>query len=87
MLSIKENYAGSVYDTLKETVDEIKAMEGEPFVVTDLLVGKCSRIIRRILFNDQGISEEELQELNREYQPVLTIMTYKNLLLMGNIAK
>ena len=87
MLAIKENFSGAVYDTLKDTVEEVRELKGEPTSITEILTVKCSSIIRRILFNDQGITEEELKELNREYGPVLASMTHKNLLLMGNIAR
>lgn len=87
MLAVKENFSGSMYDTLKETVEEIRTMNGEPFSLSELLTVKCASIVRRILFNDQGITEEELKELNREYETVIGIQTAKNLLLMGNIAR
>lgn len=87
MQSIKQDISGSLYDTLNETVEEIRAMKGQPIAINEMLTIKCSHIIRRILFNDQGISEEDLKELNHEYEYVLESMTYKNLLLMGNIAR
>lgn len=87
LLAVKENFSGSLYDTLKETVEEIGALKGEPFPVAELLTVKCSIIIRRILFNDQGITKEELHELNREYEAVISSMTPKNLLLIGNVAR
>ena len=87
MLAIKENFSSSVYDTLQETVEEIQAMEGEPFSMAELLTVKCARIIKRILFNDQGITDEEFWEMNREYEDVIRIQNHKNLLLMGNVAR
>lgn len=87
LLAVKENTSGSFYDALSETVEEMRSMDGQPFEVTELMTVKCSKIIRRILFNDQGITEEELGELNHVYGTVLASMNYKNLLLMGNFAR
>lgn len=87
MLAIKDNFSGSVYDTLKGTVEEIRAMKGEVFSLSELLTVKCASIVRRILFNDQGITEEEYKELNCEYQKVIDIQTAKNFLLIGNVAR
>lgn len=87
MNAVKENASCSVYDTLNGTVQELHNYKGQPVKITDLITEKCFLIVRKILFNDQGISKQELKELNDHYAVVLTGLKSKNFLLMGNFAR
>ena len=86
MNAVKENAASSIYDTLKEFVEELHDTKGHPIQITDMITLKCMKIIRRILFND-AITMAELEELNDLYAEMMKGMTGTNLLLTGKFAK
>lgn len=87
MNAVKENAACSVYDALKNTVEELRDSKGRPINITDVITMKCMMTIRRIIFNDEGITMEELQKLSDLYTTMMTAQTTTNLLLSGYFAK
>lgn len=87
MNAVKENAACSVYDTLNDTVEELRNSKGRPIDITDIITMKCMRNLRRIIFNDEGMTKEELTELISLYSKMMKGMTNTNLLLTGTFAK
>ena len=87
MNAVKENAASEIYDTLKETVEELHNSKGRPIRIADMITMKCMMIIRRIIFNDEGITTAELQEIIELYGEVMKGMTATNMLLTGKFAK
>lgn len=79
--------SGPIYDSVNASVDVLKATDGTPVNIISILNDSSSGILRRILFNDGEITDEELKGILECYQNILPIFTGKKLLLMGNIAR
>ncbi|GFY41614.1 cytochrome P450 2B12 [Trichonephila inaurata madagascariensis] len=79
--------SGSMYDAIKSTIDEIKAMKDEPINMVELVTNKCNAILRNMLFSENGMSEEQIREVNENYSSVMECMTTTNLLLTGDFAR
>ncbi|GFU80186.1 cytochrome P450 2B12 [Trichonephila clavipes] len=87
VISVKDSMSGSMYDAIKSTVDEIKAMKDEPINMVELVTNKCNAILRNMLFSENGMSEEQIREVNECYSSVMECMTTTNLLLTGDFAR
>lgn len=87
LTSVKEYMSGPIYDSVNASVDVLKASNGTPVNIISILNDSSSAILRRILFNDSEITDEELKGILECYQNILPIFTGKKLLLIGNIAR
>ncbi|GFR29659.1 cytochrome P450 18a1 [Trichonephila clavata] len=87
VISVKDSMSGSMYDAIKSTIDEIKAMKDEPINMVELVTNKCNAILRNMLFSENGMSEEQIREVNECYSSVMECMTTTNLLLTGDFAR
>lgn len=87
LTSVKERLAGPIYDSVNATVDSLKATNGSPVNIILILNERSSAIFRRMMFNDDEITDEELNGMLECYQNVLTILARKNLLLIGEFAR
>lgn len=87
LTSVKEYMSGPIYDSINSSVDVLKASNGTPVNIISILNDSSSAILRRILFNDSEITDEELKGILECYQNILPIFTGKKLLLIGNIAR
>lgn len=87
MNAVKENVTGSIHDALKETVEELDNLKGEPIAITDLATSKCLLILRKILFNDQGITMDEMQEMIDQYKIISSGLNSTTFFLFGKFAR
>lgn len=87
VISVKDSMSGSMYEAIKSTIDEIKAMKDEPINMVELVTNKCNAILRNMLFSENGMSDEQVREVNECYSSVMECMTMTNLLLTGNFAR
>ncbi|KAF8764666.1 cytochrome P450 2B12-like [Argiope bruennichi] len=62
--SIKSRIAGSLYDSIKSTIDDLKAKKGEPINLIELFTTKCNTILRLTLFGEVGITEQQIKKFN-----------------------
>ncbi|CAL1263842.1 unnamed protein product [Larinioides sclopetarius] len=85
--SIKTTIAGPLYDSIKSTVNELKAKMGEPVNLIELLTQKCATIMRLTLFSENGITEQEIKKINELVMAEIMIRRPLNLLMCGSFAK
>ncbi|GBM77231.1 Cytochrome P450 18a1 [Araneus ventricosus] len=85
--SIKTSIAGPLYDSIKSTVKDLKAKNGEPVNLIELLTHKCNTTLRLTLFGDVGVSEEQVRKFNEMYAIQIESMTPMAMLLSGTFAK
>ncbi|GIX85855.1 cytochrome P450 18a1 [Caerostris extrusa] len=86
-ISMKNDIAGALYDSIKSTIDDLKAKKGEPVNLVELLTHKCNTNLRVSMFGETGISEEQLQKMVELYGEEVASTTAMNVLLIGKIAK
>ncbi|GFU98171.1 cytochrome P450 2J3 [Trichonephila clavipes] len=86
-ISIKNSISGALYDSIKSTIDEMKARKGEPFNIVDIMTLKCTSILRLTLFGDFGATDEQIRKFNELYLRELVVLIPSNLFLSGAIAK
>lgn len=82
---IRDNAASPIYDSVSQAVEDIRAKKGEPFNVIELLTEKCMGSIRRALFGEDGVTDEDLREMVRAYGVTLDAMTGVKMMLMGPV--
>ncbi|KAF8764668.1 Cytochrome P450 2F3 like protein [Argiope bruennichi] len=87
IVSFKDNLSGSMYEAIKSTVDLLNAKKEEPVNIIEIMTSKCSSILRRMLFGEDGMSEEQVQELVKIYEAVMRIMQPKNMTLTGEFSR
>ncbi|GBL94973.1 hypothetical protein AVEN_218533-1 [Araneus ventricosus] len=85
--SIKTSIAGPLYDSIKSTVNDLKAKKGEPVNLIELLTQKCTTIMRLTLFAETGATEEQIKRINELYAGEAMSMTPLNMLMCGTFAK
>ncbi|GBN08665.1 Cytochrome P450 18a1 [Araneus ventricosus] len=85
--SIKTSIAGPLYDSIKSTVNDLKAKKGEPVNLIELLTQKCTTIMRLTLFAETGITEEQIKKINELVTAEIMSRTPLNLLMCGTFAK
>ena len=85
--SVKDYMAGPIYDTVNASVDILRETNGTPINIISILNNSSADILRRMLFNDDEIEDEELKAILESYQYILQSFTGKKLFLMGNMAK
>lgn len=87
LTAMRENTVGPVYDSISKTIEDLKSREGSPFNVIDLLVIRCTVTMRKVLFGEDGVTDEQIQAMNTAYAVALERMTGVNLLLIGSFGK
>ncbi|KFM76704.1 Cytochrome P450 2A9, partial [Stegodyphus mimosarum] len=87
MSSLKDNTSGPMYDTLNSLITDLRNLNGLPVNIIDILNEKCSNVLRRILFGENGITEEQMRNIIRPYGALLEAMSGTNLLLTGELAE
>ncbi|XP_015906741.2 cytochrome P450 2C70 [Parasteatoda tepidariorum] len=87
MSSIKGESCGPIYDAIKETLEVLRQKNGEPLDFISLLTDKCTTVLFRTCFGENGISSQEIRELNENYAKMTENITGPNLLLSGTVAK
>lgn len=89
MLSAKEHVSTSMYESVRDTVEQLKvnAAAAEPVNIMQLLTDKCTSILRLTLFGVDGVTEEQVREINGYYSGIVGCQTAINLLLAGNLAR
>ncbi|GBM77232.1 Cytochrome P450 2B12 [Araneus ventricosus] len=85
--SIKTSIAGPLYDSIKSTINDIKAKKGDPFNLIELLTDNCNTILRLTLFGETGATEEQIRKFNEMYGIQIQCMTPRNSLLSGKFAR
>lgn len=83
----RENMLGPIYDTLPTIIEDLKAVGDAPFNVLDMMTAKCQVTLRKVLFGENGISNEQLRLLNKAYAPALETFSGVNTLLIGPVAR
>ncbi|GFR22674.1 cytochrome P450 2J3 [Trichonephila clavata] len=86
-VSIKNSFSGDLYDSIKSTINDIKALKGEPFNTVELLNDKCTANLRLTVFGNVGASDEKLQRCNELYVREMLSMTPVNMLTCGNFPR
>ncbi|XP_035217511.1 cytochrome P450 2B1-like [Stegodyphus dumicola] len=84
MNSLKDNASGPVYDALNSITEDFQNLNGEPIVVIEMLHSKCSNVYRRIMFGENGITEQQMRNFTDPYMAILEHIP-TNLLLIGKI--
>lgn len=79
--------SGPILDSVKAAVDDLRVKDGAPVEIISLLTNRNCGILRRILFNDTGITDDELEEIIREYEKVIPAFTNTSTMLNGQFAK
>ncbi|XP_042902279.1 cytochrome P450 2A9 [Parasteatoda tepidariorum] len=87
MTAIKESLSGPIYDTVRETIADLRKAKGQPVDIAEILLVKCGKVMRQTLFGNDGMSDKEMIEFSRAYFKNLMSMTSINLMLVGNFAK
>ncbi|XP_015912945.2 cytochrome P450 2F3 isoform X2 [Parasteatoda tepidariorum] len=87
MSTVKESMEGPLYESIQETLEFLKCKEGDPVDIIQMLSNKCNAILRRCLFRDSCITEEEVTEINASYAIVMGFTSVKNTLHAGNLAR
>ncbi|KAF8764657.1 Cytochrome P450 18a1 like protein [Argiope bruennichi] len=85
--SIKSSIAGPLYDSIKSTINDLKAKKGEPVNLIELLTEKCTTIMRLTLFGEVGVTDEQIKKFNELYAGEVMCMTPLNMLMCGTYAK
>ncbi|CAL1263863.1 unnamed protein product [Larinioides sclopetarius] len=76
-----------MYEAINSTVDLLNRKKEEPVNITQIVTTKCNSILRRMLFGENGVSEEQMREIIELYEAVMQIMIPKNLTLTGDIPR
>ncbi|GFU98179.1 methyl farnesoate epoxidase [Trichonephila clavipes] len=76
-----------VYDSIKSTIEDLKARKGEPFSIVDVMTLKCTSMMRLTLFGDVGATDEQIRKFNELYLREMVILIPSNLFLSGTFAK
>ncbi|KAF8764663.1 cytochrome P450 2J1-like [Argiope bruennichi] len=84
---VKTTLAGPLYDSIKSTVNELKARKGEPVNLIDFLLHECCTVVRLTLFGETGATQEQIRRFNELYSIEVKCMTPRNVLLCGSFAK
>ncbi|KFM69288.1 Cytochrome P450 1A1, partial [Stegodyphus mimosarum] len=84
MNSLKDNASGPVYDTLNSITEDFQNLNGKPIDIIDMLQSKCSNAYRRIMFGENGITEQQMRNFTGPYMVILEHIP-ANLLLIGKI--
>ncbi|GIX85848.1 cytochrome P450 2B1 [Caerostris extrusa] len=87
IISVKHSLSGSMYDAIKSAVDFIKDKKGEPINILELVNNKCTTILTKMFFGDNGVTEEQIREFIGLYYTVMMCMVPTNLILSGNFAR
>ncbi|XP_054714761.1 cytochrome P450 2F3-like [Uloborus diversus] len=87
MVKIQNAMAGPVYDQVQKTMDEFKEANGKPIQLISVFIDRCSTIIRRTIFGEDGISHQELLDLTEAYFIVTKGMTVTKLLMAGPMTR
>ncbi|XP_015906745.2 cytochrome P450 2J1 [Parasteatoda tepidariorum] len=87
MTTVKDHLSGPIYDIVRSTIVDLRRTNGQPVDIAEILLSKCTKVMRQTLFGNDGVTEQELVEFNRAYFKNLMCMTSINLLLIGNFAK
>nr|XP_042896476.1 cytochrome P450 2A13-like isoform X2 [Parasteatoda tepidariorum] len=87
MTTIKESFSGPIYDTVRETIDDLRKANSQPVDIAGILLTKCNKIMRQTLFGNDGMTEQELTDFCNAYFANLMSQTSVNLLLVGYFAK
>ncbi|KAG8176958.1 hypothetical protein JTE90_015424 [Oedothorax gibbosus] len=88
VLTINDAVADSILESAKSAVAELKLQIGVPVDILQLLIDKCSYILRDSLFGESGlVTEEQIKSINAHFGTSMECMTATNLLLTGNIAR
>ncbi|GBN15742.1 Cytochrome P450 18a1 [Araneus ventricosus] len=85
--SLKTSIAGPLYDSIKNTVKDLEAREGEPLNLIELLMRESCTIVRLTLFGETGATEAQIRKFNEVYAVEVKSFTPKSLLLCGTFAK
>ncbi|CAL1263843.1 unnamed protein product [Larinioides sclopetarius] len=85
--SIKTSISDLLYHSIKSTVNDLKAKNGEPVNLIELLTEKCTMIMRLTLFGENGATEEQIKKFNELYTEEVMSMTPLNMLMCGTYAK
>ncbi|GBN96749.1 hypothetical protein AVEN_12201-1 [Araneus ventricosus] len=87
IITVKDSLSGSMYEAINSTVDLLNEKKEEPVNIIEIVTTKCNSILRRMLFGDNGMSEEQMREIIEVYETVMQIMMPKNLTLTGDIPR
>ncbi|XP_054711511.1 cytochrome P450 2F3-like [Uloborus diversus] len=87
MSSLKDTTDGPIYESLVKTIEDIRQKKGQSFNVIDLLVERCSGIIKKMIFGIDGVTGEELRILNETYAVALDGMTGNKMMFIGPFGK
>ncbi|KAF8764661.1 Cytochrome P450 2J1 like protein [Argiope bruennichi] len=85
--SLKTSLAGPLYDSIKSTVNELKARKGEPLNLIEFLMQECCTIVRLTLFGETGATQEQIRRFNELYAIEVKSLSPKTILLCGTFAK
>ncbi|KAF8764665.1 cytochrome P450 2J1-like [Argiope bruennichi] len=85
--TLKTSLAGPLYDSIKTTMNELKARKGEPLNLVEFLTQGCCTFLRFTLFGEIGITDEQLRKFNELYVIEVTALYPKSILLSGTFAK
>ncbi|GFS86838.1 cytochrome P450 2A9 [Nephila pilipes] len=86
-ITIKNSTSESLYDIIRSTVRDLKAKKGAPVNLTDLLTHKCNSVLRLILFNEVGATEEQIRKFCKLYATEMGHVSPTNMFLSGTIAR
>lgn len=84
---IRDNSASPMYDSVAQSLEDIRTKKGEAFNVIELLTEHCMGSIRRVLFGEDGVTDEDLREMIRAYAVSLDGMTGVKMMLMGPVGR
>ncbi|GBM72411.1 hypothetical protein AVEN_73637-1 [Araneus ventricosus] len=87
IITVKDSLSGSMYEAINSTVDLLNEKKEEPVNIIEIVTTKCNSILRRMLFGDNGMSEEQMREIIEVYEAVMQVMMPKNLTLTGDIPR
>ncbi|GFS86840.1 cytochrome P450 2B1 [Nephila pilipes] len=85
--SIKKSMAGPLYDSIKSTINDLKAKNGEPFNIVEVMTLKCTAVLRLTLFGDVGATDEQIQKFNELYLREMMFFTPSNVFASGSFAR
>lgn len=85
--TVRDNMAGPVYDSLNTAIKDIKNLDGKPLNIVEFLGQRSAVTIRRIIFGEKGITDENLGKMVVAYTELLEGNFGINLLLIGPLAR
>ncbi|GFS86846.1 cytochrome P450 18a1 [Nephila pilipes] len=86
-VSIKNSMSGALYDSIKSSINDLKARKGKPFSTVELLNTRCSANIRLAMFGDIGVTDEKILRFNDLYVQEMLSLTPTNMLASGNFPR